>query len=527
MTTLPDFTGMTTLLRHNRGGRVYGLGDQGAVIHQRATADDTTTPERWRLNEVRLAAAGSHDDLDTIDARIVAGTMGLVSSPLITATAETTTRSVWPVSTTRIVESRGTARSHDPPQTGLAQTISISDFKFPHLICLRLLSSSRESVRLAPTHTTSTHNENCDDVVFIFMGSKMVKKYEKPHLTFEQQLAQLQKRKLIVENPANAICALEKIGYYRLAAYWYPFRKDKPEDQRTTEFNYRYDEFKPNHSFEQAVALYDFDRRLRLLLLEALGVIEIQLRAKIAYFAGKIDGFIHLNRSLLDEEECGRVPHRNDRDSYSFWQDNYKKQLRRARSEDFIRHHMDCYGRELPIWIATEILEFGSISKLFEFLPKNVKNNIAPAFGVLQGNIMASWIRNFNYTRNIAAHHSRLWNRLMVMRIQKPNRNVVDPGIFHLADSRNPNQFKKIYPTLALIAYTLSYLELQGNWRNRLVKLLEQFPEIDGLGLQTMGFPDNWKELGLWRTDLTLVNGAAIPPWSEEVLRPQSRPTYE
>jgi hypothetical protein len=49
-----------------------------------------------------------------------------------------------------------------------------------------------------------------------FMGSKMVKKYEKPHLTFEQQLAQLQKRKLIVENPANAICALEKIGYYRL-----------------------------------------------------------------------------------------------------------------------------------------------------------------------------------------------------------------------------------------------------------------------------------------------------------------------
>ena len=102
-----------------------------------------------------------------------------------------------------------------------------------------------------------------------FMGSKMVKKYEKSHLTFEQQLAQLQKRKLIVENPANAICALEKIGYYRLAAYLYPFRKDKPKSRRTTKFNYRYDEFKPNHSFEQAVALYDFDRRLRLLLLEA------------------------------------------------------------------------------------------------------------------------------------------------------------------------------------------------------------------------------------------------------------------
>lgn len=441
--------------------------------------------------------------------------------------AEATTHLAWQVSTTRIVGSGGTARSRDPPQTGLAQTSSISDFKFPHLICSRLLSSSRESVRLALTHTTSTHNENCDDVVFIFMGSEMAKKYEKPHLTFEQQLAQLQDRKLIVENPANAICALEKIGYYRLAAYWYPFRKSKPKKLRTTRFNYRYDDFKPNHSFEQTVALYDFDRRLRLLLLEALGVIEIQLRAKIAYFAGEIDGFIHLNRSLLDEGECGIIPRGTNKDSYSSWQDNYKKQLRRARSEDFIRHHMNRYGEELPIWIAMEILEFGSISKLFTFLPKNVKNNIAPAFGVLQGNVMASWIRNFNYTRNIAAHHSRLWNRLIVTRIQVPNRNVVDPGIFHLADSTNSKQFKKIYPTLALIAYTLSYLEPQGNWRNRLVKLLEQFPEIDGLGLQTMGFPDNWKELGLWRTDLTLVNGAAIPPWSEEILQPQSRPTYE
>lgn len=355
----------------------------------------------------------------------------------------------------------------------------------------------------------------------------MVKKYQKPHLTFEQQLVQLRDRNLAIESPANAICQLEKIGYYRLSAYWYPFRKRKPESLRTTKYNYRYDEFEPNHSFEQAVDLYNFDSRLRLLLLEALGVIEIQLRTKVAYFAGEIDGFIHLNRSLLDEKECRRIPRGSNQDSYRCWLGKYKKQLRRARSEDFIRHHVSRYGEELPIWIATEILEFGSVSKLFEFLPKNVKNNIAPAFGVLQGNVLASWIRNFNYTRNIAAHHSRLWNRLIVTRLKAPNRSVVDPGIFHLADSTNPNQFKKIYPTLALIVYTLSYLEPQGDWRNRLVMLLERFPKIDGLSLKSMGFPDNWKDLGLWRTDLSLVNGAAIPPWSEKKLQLQVCPTFK
>lgn len=57
----------------NRGARVYGLGDRGAVSHEQATADDTPKPERWRLDEVRPATAvGSHDDLDTIGARIEA-----------------------------------------------------------------------------------------------------------------------------------------------------------------------------------------------------------------------------------------------------------------------------------------------------------------------------------------------------------------------------------------------------------------------------------------------------------------------
>lgn len=57
----------------DRGARVYGLGDRGAVSHEQHTADDTATPERWRLDEVRPATAvGSYDDLDAIGARIEA-----------------------------------------------------------------------------------------------------------------------------------------------------------------------------------------------------------------------------------------------------------------------------------------------------------------------------------------------------------------------------------------------------------------------------------------------------------------------
>lgn len=339
----------------------------------------------------------------------------------------------------------------------------------------------------------------------------MTKKYDKPHLSFEEQLAQLQRRNLIIKNPAQCLNTLEQIGYYRLSAYSYPLRKMKPLASRTTKFNYRFDEFEPNHSFEQVVALYNFDESLRRLILEALAIIEIQLRTKVAYYAGKHDPFIHLRRDKLNEEKCSIVPKRSLEDSYSIWTKKYKKQLDRARSEDFIRHHQEKYGSELPIWMATEILDFGSISKLFDFLPKRIKNEIAPSFGALEGEVVAGWIRNFNYIRNVAAHHSRLWNRLIVTRIKAPNRNVVDSGIFHLAD--DPIQFTKIYPSLALVAYVLSFLEPESDWRIRLIALIDGFPKIDGIGLETMGFPRDWQNLAIWRNDVTFVNGAAIPPW--------------
>lgn len=329
----------------------------------------------------------------------------------------------------------------------------------------------------------------------------MVEKYNKPHLTFGDQAAQLQLRGLIINNPDDCIGALEKIGYYRLSAYWYPFRKKKPKASRTTPFNYRLDEFEPKHTFEETVALYRFDESLRRLLLEALGVIEIQLRTKIAYFAGKQDRFIHLKRELLDPIACCRVPKNSTQDSYQIWLHKYHKQIKRAGREDFIRHYQARYGNDIPIWIATEILDFGGVSKLFDFLPKQLKNQIALSFGAKEGTVVAGWIRNFNYIRNVSAHHSRLWNRLVITRIQAPNRNVVDPGIFHLADVKNPNQFKKIYPTLALVAYTLSFLDPENDWRNRMGALIEAFPAIKGLGPETMGFPSNWAELAIWRAD--------------------------
>lgn len=341
----------------------------------------------------------------------------------------------------------------------------------------------------------------------------MGNRYSKPHLNIDDQIALLRRRGLEIGDPDLCRNSLIQIGYYRISAYLYPFRVPKPKTERTTKWNYRFDHFSPGHSYEEAVALYDFDNKLRSLIFEAITLIEISLRTSIAYHAGKHNTFIHLRRDLLDRKACRRVPKRSSEDSYQLWKKKYEKQLDQAKSEDFIRHHLERYDRQVPIWIATEFLDFGSISHLFSFLPKPITNEIARSFGSIEGSVVVGWVRNFNYVRNISAHHSRLWNRLIVTRVQAPHTNVIEPGIFHLSNTAHGISFKKIYPTLALLAYVISFLSPSNDWRIKLAELIDRFPKIEGLDPTIdMGFPSNWKDLAIWRHDVDFVNGAAELP---------------
>ncbi len=49
--------------------------------------------------------------------------------------------------------------------------------------------------------------------------------YAKTALTFAQQLDRLEQRGLGIGDRARAMATLERVSYYRLSAYWHPFRK--------------------------------------------------------------------------------------------------------------------------------------------------------------------------------------------------------------------------------------------------------------------------------------------------------------
>lgn len=96
--------------------------------------------------------------------------------------------------------------------------------------------------------------------------------YNKPALTYAEQIAQLKGRGLNIDNIPKATHLLESISYYRLSGYWYPMLIDKTNHI-----------FKPNSRFQSAFDIYCFDRKLRVLIIRELEKIEVSIRAKMIY----------------------------------------------------------------------------------------------------------------------------------------------------------------------------------------------------------------------------------------------------
>jgi len=98
-------------------------------------------------------------------------------------------------------------------------------------------------------------------------------KYEKLPITVSEQVNKLKGRGLSFENELKAQEYLSNISYYRLRAYTYPFQDDLHENQL----------FNAAISFEQIIDLYIFDRKLRLLIFDAIEKIEVALRTQIIH----------------------------------------------------------------------------------------------------------------------------------------------------------------------------------------------------------------------------------------------------
>ena len=101
--------------------------------------------------------------------------------------------------------------------------------------------------------------------------------YTKPPFSIEQQIELLRSRGLLIPDWDRVARYLSHISYYRLRGYWILF------EQPGTGPKHR---FRQGTTFDQVLDLYIFDRKFRLLVLEAIERIEVSLRAHYANLLG-------------------------------------------------------------------------------------------------------------------------------------------------------------------------------------------------------------------------------------------------
>lgn len=298
---------------------------------------------------------------------------------------------------------------------------------------------------------------------------------------------------MIIGDEAAALASLERLGYYRLSGYFYPLRKTKASGERG-----RLDEFVEGASFDLVMQLAHFDKKLRQLAMHALETIELAVRVSIAHRLGRIQVDAHRHPELLD----GRFtspPRSGAPVPYEAWLQRFEELCSKSK-EDFMDHHRLEYGGRVPIWVAIEVWDFGLLSRFFTGLKFRDKNAIAAMYGLVDGEVLRSWIRAFNFVRNVAAHHARLWNRT----------NTEIPSLPPLERCRwleplhlDRTALRKMFGALTCMRFMLRAIAPQSDWHERLKEHIASFPRTELLSIRAAGFPAGWGDMPIW-------NGPAV-----------------
>nr|WP_255490701.1 Abi family protein [Duganella sp. CY15W] len=301
----------------------------------------------------------------------------------------------------------------------------------------------------------------------------------------------MQERGLQVDNPAAALDYLERLGYYRLSGYWYPLRAIDAAASLAHGKAVRLDSFTPGSRFEDVARLYVFDKKLRMLALDALERIEMAVRVDLAHLLGQRDPRAHENPACLHGNFAKKViasgPD-SGKTQHQVWLIKYQSMLQRARKEPLVAHHQQQYGT-LPIWAAIEVWDFGLLSKLFAGMQHADQQAIAASYGAPTGQAFAQWLRSLNFIRNVSAHHSRLWNI-----------NVLECSA---VSADWPSQLNSARPFFyfCLMQQLLRVICPNTSWGQRFKTLLiNDFPAVTNrqISLQDLGAFSGWEKWTLW-----------------------------
>jgi abortive infection bacteriophage resistance protein len=296
--------------------------------------------------------------------------------------------------------------------------------------------------------------------------------FNKPPLSLPDQLSLLISRGLVVNDAADTTHYLTHIGYYRLSGYALPFQIGGAGASRHN--------FRPGVTFDQILDRYVFDRKLRLLVMDAVERIEISIRTVMSNTIPARHGAHWYLKPQLFSATFNHVR----------FLDDIKQQIGHVaanakRRDLYIEHYYQTYSTPdmPPSWMVFESVSFGTISYAYQNLEPAESGVICRGYG-LPHPVLASWLHSLNYVRNVCAHHGRLWNR----------ECRIKPLIARAYKAElTPND--RVYAQMVVIQILLALIAPGNHWAGKLRELLAEHPRVP---TTAMGFPAGWASRRIW-----------------------------
>lgn len=252
-------------------------------------------------------------------------------------------------------------------------------------------------------------------------------------------------------------------------------------------------------TFEDVVAIYQFDEQLRELTLRYLLHIERHIRSILSYAFCITYG--ENQSAYLAPQNYDTSSRRKAAEVGKLINNYLQKLISRPTSYAYIEHHK-LHHQNVPLWVLVNALSFGTISKMYEYSKPQIQSAVSMEFDGINEPQLRMILEVLTDFRNVCAHNERLFTH-------KCARHDIPDLPLHqkLAIPKNGQQYvfgKHDYFSVVLtFRYLLPHKDYLA-FKLQLSKLIDRvvtenqqiaMPRL----LDIMGFPLNWKKVTTYK----------------------------
>lgn len=281
--------------------------------------------------------------------------------------------------------------------------------------------------------------------------------------SYEKQIKSIKDKGFLVSDPKECRSFLEKVSYYRLKAYYLPFKKKDGS-------------YFSNIDFQRVQNIYFFDQALRTLVFSAIETVEIHLRTQISYYFSMKYGSL----GYCDPGNFNPGFNKPDFDS------RIQQVIKENKTSLIVKHHETYYAGQYPLFVIIEFFSIGFLSHFYLYMKKPDRKQISRNLYNAPDQTLLSWFRCLTDLRNKCAHYSRLYYWIFTAQPAFHNDTPVFPVDFSAINK------KKLFTQLYMLK--LMFPD-KSKWNTEFVVPLKELIDEykNDISLKHIGFPDDWE----------------------------------